>query len=326
MNTIRELFKTLALLVVAIFLIGIAYAWTEPTVSPPNPNPGTSSPLNTSSIAQTKAGNLVINALGISNTANNALTVTGGGIFGGGIKVGNDPASCSSTYAGSIRYNSTISNMEICNGSEWKGLYTVTTSNSSGTGSFTCNADKCVATCANTDVTLARNQTKFCTTTGTATRNVWGTSGGYLNASVNKKNSGWVDTPVNYSVTCDFFERASYVYMLNCRDNYGAAIPWSTSLYNLTIDWDGTRYCTASYRNYTGGTAHAEADFSNINCTSSGNRTADVYPNSSCSGATTRIQCLEATDTNNTKYQVRNGVVLNFGSFPSNWSSIDTNF
>lgn len=329
MDIIRESLKVIILSVAAILLVGIAYAWTEPTVLPPNPNPGTASPLTTSAVAQTKAGNLTINALGVSNTASNALTVVGGAIFGGVVKIGSDSvATCSLASAGSMRYNSAGNSMELCDGSMWKSFYAVSTSTSTGSGNFTCDADKCVATCAadNSVVTLGRNQSRFCTTTGTATSNVWGTSGGYLNASINKKNSGWVNAATNYSVTCDFFERASWVYMLNCRDNYGASIPWSTNLYNKYTDWDGTTYCTATYRNYTNGPGHADADFSNVNCTSRGNRTADVYTNSSCSGPTTRAQCLEATDTNNTKYQVRNGVILNFGSFPANWSSVNTNF
>lgn len=321
MNTINTSLKTLVILLVTVLLCGVAYAWTPPTVAPPNPVPGVTSPINTSSLAQTKVGNLTVGALNVTNRA----------IFGGSIKIGNEavPIPCSSTSTGSIRYNTTINNVEICNGTEWRALYTSVTSNSSGTGLITCNADKCVATCAadGSTVTLARNQTKFCTKTGTATSNVWGTSGGYLNASINKKNFGWVAAAVNYSVTCNFFERSSWVFMLNCRDNYGSGMPSSINLYTLQPDWNtGANVCTPTYRNYTTGTTHTEADFTNINCTSSGNTTALVYTNSTCTGPTTRMYCFEETDTSNTKYQVRNNVVLSFGSFPENWTSVDTNF
>ena len=115
--------------------------------------------------------------------------------------------------------------------------------------------------------------------------------------------------------------------MLNCRDNYGSGMPSSINLYTLQQDWNtGANVCIPTYRNYTTGTIHTEADFTNINCTSSGNRTALVYTNSTCTGPTTRMYCLEETDTSNTKYQVRNNVVLSFGSFPENWTSVDTNF
>lgn len=320
MNTISKSLKTLVVFLVAVLLGGVAYAWTPPTVAPPNPVPGVTSPINTSSLAQTKIGDLTVRA----------LTVNTGAVFGGSIKIGNEavPVPCSSTRTGSIRYNATINNVEICNGTEWRSLYTSVTSNSSGNGSITCNADKCVATCAadGSTVTLARNQTKFCTKTGTATSNVWGTSGGYLNASINKKNFGWVNTPVNYSVICDFFERASWVYMRNCRDNYGTGMPSSINLYTKGFTWDGTPSCTPRYRNYTTGTTHTEADFTNINCTSSGNATALVYTNSTCTGPTTRMYCFEEMNTNNTHYQVRNNVPLNFGTFPENWTSVNTNF
>lgn len=324
MDIIRESLKVIILSVAAILLVGIAYAWTEPTVLPPNPNPGTASPLTTSAVAQTKAGNLTINALGVSNTASNALTVVGGAIFGGVVKIGSDSvATCSLASAGSMRYNSAGNSMELCDGLMWKSFYAVSTSTSTGSGNFTCDADKCVATCAadNSVVTLGRNQSRFCTTTGTATSNVWGTSGGYLNASINKKNSGWINAPVNYSVICNFFERGSWVYMLNCRDNYGTAVPWSANL-SAGIFAD----MCYTYRNYTNGPNHADVDFSNVNCTSRGNATTLVNTNNSCTGPTTRIYCREATDTSNTKYQVRNNVALNFGSFPANWSSVNTNF
>lgn len=322
MNIISTSLKTIVIFLVTALFFGVAYAWFPPTATPPNPVPGVTSPINTSSFAQTKMGNLTLGS----------LTVNAGAIFGGSIRIGNEstPVPCSSTNTGSIHYNANINNVEICNGTEWRALYTSVTSNSSGTGLITCNADKCVATCAadGSVVTLARNQTKFCTKTGTATSNVWGTSGGYLNASVNKKSFGWVVAPVNYAVVCDFFERASWVFMLNCRDNYGAGMPSSTNLYTLQPDWSGTgtNICTPTYNNYTTGTTHTDADFTNINCTSSGNATALAYTNSTCTGPTTRVYCYENTNTSNTKYQVRNGVTLNFGSFPDNWTSVDTNF
>ena len=319
MNKLKSVTRTVKIIALAAALsfgISFVYAWTAPTVAPTGGN--SAAPLNTSSVAQTKIGTLTLNALNVI----------------GSIKVGGDTTSCSSTNAGSIRYNSAISNMEICNSTAWKSLYTYTTSTSSGSGTFTCNADKCVATCDGVDVTLGRNEVKFCTKAGTATSNVWGTTGGgttgYLNASINKKNSGWVTAPTDYFARCDFFERSSNIYMLNCKDNYGTSIPWSTNLYTKQdTDYDGIPdSCGAVYRNYTGVTTHAEADFSNINCTSNRNMGTlfGVYNNSSCTTIASEFKCLEATDTSNSKYNVRNGVTLNFGSFPENWSSVDTSY
>ncbi len=323
MNTISKSLKTLVVFLVAVLLGGVAYAWTPPTAVPTGGN--AFAPLNTSSLAQTKIGNLTLGA----------LTVNTGAVFGGSIKIGNEavPAPCSSTRTGSIRYNSTINNVEICNGTEWRALYTSVNSNSSGNGSITCNADKCVATCASAPtapVTLGRNETKFCTKTGTVSGSVFGTSGGgatgNLDASINKKSFGWVAAPVNYSVICNFFERSSMIYMLSCRDNYGTYMPWATNLYAMNDDGSGTGTlaCFPVYRNYTTGTTHTDADFTNINCT--GNKNYAMYTSNTCTGPTTQMHCYEETNSSNTHYNVRNNVPLNFGSFPENWTSVDTNF
>lgn len=316
-KSVTRAVKIIALATALSFGISFVYAWMPPSAPPTGGN--SAAPLNTSSVAQTKIGRLTLNA----------LTVLGS------IKIGGDTTTCTSANAGTIRYNTTINNLEICNSTAWKALYTYTTSNSSGSGLFTCNADKCVATCAGTNVvTLGRNETRFCTKAGTASGNVFGTSGGgsngYLNATINKKNSGWVGAPTDYFVRCNFFERASNIYMLNCRDNYGTAVPWTTSYYTLQPDWSGmgTTVCTPTHRNYSAGTIHADADFSNINCTSGRNMGTlyGVYANSSCTTVASQMNCFEETDTNNTKYGVRNGVTLNFGNFPENWSSVDTTF
>ena len=40
----------------------------------------------------------------------------------GAMKIGNDASACSSTTAGSMRYNSTSSQFEFCDGTSWKTL------------------------------------------------------------------------------------------------------------------------------------------------------------------------------------------------------------
>lgn len=62
MNTIKDSLKTIIFSLVAISLIGIAYAWTEPSQSPPDGN--TSAPLTIGSAGQSKSGGLILNTGG----------------------------------------------------------------------------------------------------------------------------------------------------------------------------------------------------------------------------------------------------------------------
>lgn len=87
MNNITQSIKVILLAVIFSFGISYAFAWVSPTVAPTGGN--SAAPLNTSNNDQTKNGNLFLNALGITNTAPNALSVLGGGYFGGDIEVAN---------------------------------------------------------------------------------------------------------------------------------------------------------------------------------------------------------------------------------------------
>ena len=66
-----------AVIVVCFAIVVYVSAWTEPTAVPPGAN--VPAPLNTSLVAQTKQGNLVVNALGV-NAAGNALLVPNGNV------------------------------------------------------------------------------------------------------------------------------------------------------------------------------------------------------------------------------------------------------
>ena len=55
----KDSLKTIALSVIALFLVSVAYAWTEPDQPPPNGN--VSPPLTTSVDGQTKHGGLLLN-------------------------------------------------------------------------------------------------------------------------------------------------------------------------------------------------------------------------------------------------------------------------
>lgn len=50
------------------------------------------------------------------------LNIDGKGIFGSGIKIGNDVASCSASNAGSIRWDGASAGFQGCNGTEWVDL------------------------------------------------------------------------------------------------------------------------------------------------------------------------------------------------------------
>lgn len=58
MQTIKDSIKTIAVSLVAISLISVAYAWTEPTSNPPSGN--TNPPITTASTTQTKTGWLTL--------------------------------------------------------------------------------------------------------------------------------------------------------------------------------------------------------------------------------------------------------------------------
>ena len=59
---LKDSLKTTTLSLIILSLIGVVYAWTEPTQTPPDGN--TEAPLTTSSIAQTKVGGLWLNTGG----------------------------------------------------------------------------------------------------------------------------------------------------------------------------------------------------------------------------------------------------------------------
>ena len=51
--------------IVAVLAVGaIVYGWTEPSVTPPNPDPNVAIPLNDGSLYQYKKGNLALNTDG----------------------------------------------------------------------------------------------------------------------------------------------------------------------------------------------------------------------------------------------------------------------
>lgn len=58
MQTLKESLKTIIISAISLSLISIAYAWTEPSFNPPAGN--VSAPINTSTTAQIKEGDLII--------------------------------------------------------------------------------------------------------------------------------------------------------------------------------------------------------------------------------------------------------------------------
>lgn len=82
--------------------IQFAEAWTNPTSPAPGGNlPG---PINT----------------GVFNQVKNAgLGLTGNLVVGGNTKLGNAAATCNATIAGTIRYNTTLKCVELCDGTAW---------------------------------------------------------------------------------------------------------------------------------------------------------------------------------------------------------------
>jgi hypothetical protein len=69
---------TFSVLVICSVMAFYAFAWTEPTGVAPGNN--VSTPINTSNTSQTKTGNLVVNALGVTAVSGNSLIVAGGNV------------------------------------------------------------------------------------------------------------------------------------------------------------------------------------------------------------------------------------------------------
>ena len=61
MKNIIQALKVVALALILSFGISYVYAWTAPTMTPPNGN--VSAPINTSSTAQTKSGGLTVGSI-----------------------------------------------------------------------------------------------------------------------------------------------------------------------------------------------------------------------------------------------------------------------
>lgn len=68
---------TFGILAISFLAAFYVIAWQEPTQAPPGGN--VAAPINVSDTGQIKTGNLVVNALGISATSGNALTINSGG-------------------------------------------------------------------------------------------------------------------------------------------------------------------------------------------------------------------------------------------------------
>lgn len=114
---IKDSLKTIALSLAILSLIGIAYAWTEPTSNPPISN--TSAPLLTvPTDPQITTNSLQVN--GFRNIGDTILEGTT--TINSDIKIGNSGVSCTNLNKGLIRYNATSNKLEYCNGASYKAV------------------------------------------------------------------------------------------------------------------------------------------------------------------------------------------------------------
>lgn len=119
MQIFKDSLKTIALSLSILFFIGVAYAWTEPTNTPPR-LAGGSTPINTSSAFQEKVGDLWVNTLGSTNgfivqsgnagigtaSPNYKLDVSGGASWNGAkIGIGQSTQAEGNTLINSGTYN-----------------------------------------------------------------------------------------------------------------------------------------------------------------------------------------------------------------------------
>ena len=106
MSPFLQFLKPLLLAVILSIGVSYVYAWTGPTATAPSGN--IQAPINVSATSQVKSGGLWVASLGTD----------GGATFGGGVKIGNTDASCTTGISGTFRYNAGI--MQYCNGSVWR--------------------------------------------------------------------------------------------------------------------------------------------------------------------------------------------------------------
>lgn len=92
---LKDFLKTTALSLIAMSLVGVAYAWTEPGQSPPNSN--VSSPITVGAISQYKSG-----AIGVGGV----LWGNSNAIFDGKVGIGTASPGYKLDVAGQIRSNS----------------------------------------------------------------------------------------------------------------------------------------------------------------------------------------------------------------------------
>ncbi|MEK7558667.1 MAG: hypothetical protein AAB507_02460 [Patescibacteria group bacterium] len=106
--------KTLALALILSIGVSYVYAWTGPTATPPNAN--STPPINASGVNQVKSGGLGVTAF----VADTAVITTA--VITTSLKIGDTSAACSPAIAGTMRFNSSNSKLEYCDGSGWVSI------------------------------------------------------------------------------------------------------------------------------------------------------------------------------------------------------------
>lgn len=122
--SLRQLFFILTIAFCGLFAASALYSWTGPTQAPPSGN--VSAPINVGTTAQVKNGGLSVNAFSAfgnayiqGNLGVGVVSPTQVLDVNGPIKIGGGSASCSSLFEGSVRYETTYNNLEICDGVAW---------------------------------------------------------------------------------------------------------------------------------------------------------------------------------------------------------------
>jgi len=124
--SVGKLFGILFILFIGLLAASLLQAWTGPTGSAPGSN--VSAPINVSTTDQVKNAGLSVNALSVFGRqylqsglnigvlTDNQITALD---VNGSIKIGNGGETCGSVTAGAIRYNSSTTNLEYCDGTSW---------------------------------------------------------------------------------------------------------------------------------------------------------------------------------------------------------------
>lgn len=200
---------------------------------------------------------------------------------------------------------------------QWVSSIMPTITTTSGTGAFTCQADRCEVTCEGQQITVSGGTSNFCTKASGVLekQSDWSQTGGGGNAgafkvTINKTYAGWLDVAKQYNVHCGFYEEGGYFSVWTCGDQDGNGFPAERTYYQ------GPFGC---YPSYKWGDQGVYSNFIGVNKYTGYDKS--FYTASDCSGAVSHKGSYIYTALN----YYKGNRTIDFGDFPGAWTSTNTN-